>query len=1046
MLLAVLLQFQQENKVAYIMSRPPPPATRPIVHQPQYGTQNSPAVDPYGRPVAAYTPMAPQPAQQGYPVGYAPQYPYQTGPVQPGAYIPQAAAQQYPVAQVLPPRGLPPPGAELASSNAPIVGQVVAADAQQPQPQPTQPSAGATSGHPNSENRIRVSTAEVNGFAEMFGQDVEVVKDVIRKCHGNRDQIIKQLEQLASTEQAEHRPQPAARQSDYPLGGTREFMLRHHESPEKRTPESRLQYGSVESINNIESFIQQSHTRDEIVDALNEAQGNAQLAAELLLQRPGHGRGSGPASTSPSVAPNPVPHGHDALKTDDFKEIYRRIEELEKHEQTTRVRQVQEACPQCPTTSILEALQLTDNNVKQAIMYLQTVGAVKQPQQSTVLKGVPRNQDVDNITREFAARQAGVASFDTVTGGISVSANSAQSKQTRRKESKEKEGVSRWWDKAQNVTPPTAAEIRAPPQLEQFPVARARAEATRGELPPTPDPDNPSSVIRGVGADNHECLPSPPQPKKNGDGEEAHLTAERAPPAALPPPPAGKLPPPAGKLPPPPLNKAVDKGLPVESPPPPAGKAPPPVGLPPPPFGKAPPPPNGLPPPAPKGMPQPALPGKGNAPPPPPPPAMKFGAVVASAQAVAKTKALFWHKLAEDNIGHTVWGDAKQMMEDTNAMFTDEEKQRIEEIFAKKEAIAKAEKQAKESGGNLPRPTQTILDSNREKNVGIVLQFIRLPIDSIRRSVLSFDELTITADILQGLLSILPTAEDLKAIAPFVSKPQEGFSPPVRYFIMTTQIPKFEQRLRAWLTKFEFSSDVTAIRKNISTYTVAADCLLNSHHLPYVLQSILAVGNHLNAGTAFNEAKGFRISDLEKVVSLKTSDNRGTMLRYVVDLISRKKPEVHDVTLELCPLHSTAHLDLTQISVDVKELRQRLTVCGSVMRSQSDDATVSAVLGGFMSKALPVLDELEGEHKAMLEKLASVVEYFGEDAECCDARELITSVASFVKAYEAELRQQTQGNASRPSTAAESSRPGTGRPQTRAAVPGAHLKAFEDSL
>ncbi len=61
-----------------------------------------------------------------------------------------------------------------------------------------------------------------------------------------------------------------------------------------------------------------------------------------------------------------------------------------------------------------------------------------------------------------------------------------------------------------------------------------------------------------------------------------------------------------------------------------------------------------------------------------------------------------------------------------------------------------------------------------------------------------------------------------------------------------------------------------------------------------VLEVLLAMGNHLNAGgrKQFGSAFGFRLDDrLDDVLGLKRADGRGTLLQYAVGYILNSKDE-----------------------------------------------------------------------------------------------------------------------------------------------------------
>jgi hypothetical protein len=401
-------------------------------------------------------------------------------------------------------------------------------------------------------------------------------------------------------------------------------------------------------------------------------------------------------------------------------------------------------------------------------------------------------------------------------------------------------------------------------------------------------------------------------------------------------------------------------------------------GPPPPPGGKGPPPP-------------PPPPGKMLGGPPPPPGGKK------NAAEASKTKAIFWSKIADDAFdSDTVWAnDGVDLMAD----FDDDDKDVLGAIFAKKEAVDK-------TGGAQEKKTLRILDPNREKNVGIVLQFIRLPVDTIREAVMTYDDLTVSEDAIGGLLSVCPTADDIKAVTPFVSRAAEpdvakAMSPPVAYFMMAMAIPKFDRRLSCWLTKLQFPANLDDLTARSAKMQAAAGAIQKSASFPELLKYILAVGNALNSGTARQDAKGFKITDLTKLKELRTSDRKSTMVEYLVELIDRKKPHIHAVTEELACLHGEK-MELNVLTQDIRELSSKVNICANFVKA--GDAATVAVLGNFVLEAKQTIAAVEATGGAIAEAVDGVAKYLGENAATFQPTAVFKVIAEFVRDYGAALQ------------------------------------------
>jgi hypothetical protein len=58
-----------------------------------------------------------------------------------------------------------------------------------------------------------------------------------------------------------------------------------------------------------------------------------------------------------------------------------------------------------------------------------------------------------------------------------------------------------------------------------------------------------------------------------------------------------------------------------------------------------------------------------------------------------------------------------------------------------------------------------------------------------------------------------------------------------------------------------------------------------SKRLGIVMATVLALGNHLNGGTARGGAYGFKLNTLTKLINTKTTDNKMNLLHYLIEIL-----------------------------------------------------------------------------------------------------------------------------------------------------------------
>ncbi|CAD2221671.1 formin [Angomonas deanei] len=313
---------------------------------------------------------------------------------------------------------------------------------------------------------------------------------------------------------------------------------------------------------------------------------------------------------------------------------------------------------------------------------------------------------------------------------------------------------------------------------------------------------------------------------------------------------------------------------------------------------------------------------------------------------------------------------------------------------------------------------QQILDENRERNVGIVLNFLRLPIQQIQASVLSFDELTLGEEYVSALAKILPTANDIDSIKraekrtpdkKWSVKDIQELSLPVRFFLMTLNIPQFNRRISAWNLKYEFDTRVNDFRSKLEVVYEAVECVLTATKLPVILSYVLAIVNFLNEGTRCENAKGFPISQLAAIINLRYTEGKGTLLDYLVEMIREKNPSLRDFPSEfLDAVDKARDVDVGSINQELKALRSRLQDSVKLVRMLADDKRWSGVMGRFIYKALPSLEETEHFSKTLNVKIDKLYVFMCEEKSKTSLSEIFRMLSVFAKRFTQEHERQVE--------------------------------------
>jgi len=289
---------------------------------------------------------------------------------------------------------------------------------------------------------------------------------------------------------------------------------------------------------------------------------------------------------------------------------------------------------------------------------------------------------------------------------------------------------------------------------------------------------------------------------------------------------------------------------------------------------------------------------------------------------MSKTKPLFWDKAPPDALSKSVWQLKGLAHAALSAPLPEASRVFLESKFPKNAVTAPKV---------APPRTEAVcvLDRTREQNVGIVLSYLRLPLHDIRRALLTMDARKLSVDTRAALQSILPTAADLTAVAPYrdsVEAQTGGLSLAVRFYLLTATIPRIGNRIECWLLLDTYTATASQIRTDLRVLRSAADALRNSPSWEQILQLVLRVGNFMNHGTRHGDCGGFRLANLEKLAACRTSDQQSTLLEAVVGMaLTQYGDDSLRFVEELVVVRQACVIDIADLRQTVGTLANRMS-------------------------------------------------------------------------------------------------------------------------
>ena len=143
-------------------------------------------------------------------------------------------------------------------------------------------------------------------------------------------------------------------------------------------------------------------------------------------------------------------------------------------------------------------------------------------------------------------------------------------------------------------------------------------------------------------------------------------------------------------------------------------------------------------------------------------------------------------------------------------------------------------------------------------------------------AVLEQDDRDLTADNLEALAELMPTAEEARKLQSFRGDPA-SLGPAEAFAYACTRFPRLPQRLQVFATKLHLPASRSALGERCACVRTAAEDIMASKGLALVLRQMLVIGNIMNEGKKGGQASGITLDSLLKLVATKGADKKTTV-------------------------------------------------------------------------------------------------------------------------------------------------------------------------
>ncbi|KAE8702919.1 Formin-like protein 1 [Hibiscus syriacus] len=372
-----------------------------------------------------------------------------------------------------------------------------------------------------------------------------------------------------------------------------------------------------------------------------------------------------------------------------------------------------------------------------------------------------------------------------------------------------------------------------------------------------------------------------------------------------------------------------------------------------------------------------------------------------------KLKPLHWDKVRASSDRAMVWDQIKSSSFQLN-------EEMIETLFT----VNNSKLPAKDIGRrqSLPSSNQEnrVLDPKKSQNIAILLRALNVTIEEVCEALMEGNSDTLGTELLESLLKMAPTNEEERKLKDFTDKSPFKLGPAEKFLKAVLNIPFAFKRVDAMLYIANFDSEIEYLKRSFETLEAACGELRNSKMFLKLLEAVLKTGNRMNVGTNRGDAQAFKLDTLLKLVDVKGTDGKTTLLHFVVQEIIRAEGSrlssanrnlkaektqqsdfqddvdfskvglqvVSGLSGELTNVKKAAAMDSDVLSIDVAKLATGISKIREVIKLNEEIALkdssrkFSESMIEFLKKAEEEIVRIQEQDRVALSMVKEITEYF----------------------------------------------------------------------
>uniref|UniRef100_A0A452H1Z9 Uncharacterized protein n=1 Tax=Gopherus agassizii TaxID=38772 RepID=A0A452H1Z9_9SAUR len=281
--------------------------------------------------------------------------------------------------------------------------------------------------------------------------------------------------------------------------------------------------------------------------------------------------------------------------------------------------------------------------------------------------------------------------------------------------------------------------------------------------------------------------------------------------------------------------------------------------------------------------------------------------------------------------------------------------------------------------------------------VAIFLGSFRMPYEEIKNIILEVDEKKLSESLIQNLVKNLPEQKELSALAQLKHE-YDDLCEPEQFGVVMSSVKMLRPRLNGILFKLMFEEHVNNIRPGIMAVTLACEELKKSESFNSLLELVLLVGNYMNSGSRNAQSLGFNISFLCKIRDTKSSDQKTTLLHFLVEICEENYRDILKFTDELEHVESASKVSAQSLKSNLDSMELQIHRLASDIESfpkteDAHDKFVEKMTISFFAQ--DQYEKLSNMHNNMTKLYENLGEYFTFDPKATTIEEFFGDLSNF---------------------------------------------------